>query len=321
MICASDDPGGGGGGARCEGRPHPPPPPARPPTPPPPPPPAPRGGPRPAPAVRAARTHKPRCAGPPARDGQACGGAQPLQAVCSSCRGGAHIFALLDGDALHAGHGLHAQLLHGFAALLLRARLLATAAALLPLVLIICRARQGGGGRLFGSRALALAVRPGRGRHWACDCWAHPGARPPGAPRTRRCMCVQSPCTCGTLSRAAPPASGPGEPLRPIWLPLARPGATLTILHLGCFVVTADVLILVLNLLQASRRSTWAPGRARQGCAAPFCRRSAEYWPWQSAQASLMRWRLRNLTSTRVSASSRVMASAASEEGGANRGG
>lgn len=43
----------------------------------------------------------------------------------------AHILAFLDGDTHHAGQGLHAKLLDGFAALLLRAALLATARAVL----------------------------------------------------------------------------------------------------------------------------------------------------------------------------------------------
>jgi hypothetical protein len=50
-----------------------------------------------------------------------------------------HVLGLADGDARHAGHGLHAQLLHGLAALLLRTALLALGAALL-----VCEVRTEG---------------------------------------------------------------------------------------------------------------------------------------------------------------------------------
>lgn len=87
------------------------------------------------------------------------------------CACPAHVLALADGDAVDAGHGLHAQLLHGLAALLLRAALLALAAALL------C----GRGGRV-GPEGTA-AVRP-------CPI-SRPAARAPqagtGCAALRRC--------------------------------------------------------------------------------------------------------------------------------------
>jgi hypothetical protein len=67
--------------------------------------------------------------------------------MAAATASGTHVLALADGDARDARDGLHAELLHGLAALLLRAALLAAVARGLCVVLRGRRSGEGEGER------------------------------------------------------------------------------------------------------------------------------------------------------------------------------